>query len=229
MVNSSLITQVAEEFGFNAQEADDLCALLSEIPTEEKSELNEIRDSLKMLNDGIEKIRTALKRIKVADKAMYSRLTARDDSSDNKYHKDIMQHSELGELHFLGLGWLKMGYQIEQNKKPKARVHHTGIVWRPDPKHPSGGCSYGIFATYSTRQKMTIEVLKLAQFWLKKGKQPITRSLYHPFFTFAAKLLSDDNNKNDEHSNIYDCYRNNITIVEGSKITDELMKKYSWE
>lgn len=227
MVNISLVTKVAEEFGFDTQEANELCTLLSEIPTQKKSELDEIRESLKMLNDGIEKIQTALKRVKAADKAMYSRLTARDDSGDTKYHKDIMQHSELGELHFLGLGWLKNEYHIERNKKPKSEVYHKSMIWRKDPEQPNGVTGYGVFAKYSTRKDAIIETLTLIEFWLKKGRDIPKMNENHPFFVFSSKIILNDYDTHNRRKPL-DCYINHIKVVPHSEITDELLNQYSW-
>lgn len=122
---------------------------------------DDVRDALNKMEKGIHFIEGALNKLERVDKGVYRRLCADDFER------------------------LKFSFYLERNKKLN-RTDHKFLTW-----HPVDKCAYEISFKYMTRQRSSLELAALTQFWIGQGKTVPNRSREHPFYEFVTHALPD--------------------------------------
>ena len=184
MIEPNKISEIASKYGFNEYQINDLIDEMSQIHSDdEMKELNPILNNIKKLGAQLSEL---LDQVQDLSPRVASRMEVKEV-------KDVLIGLE-NSCHFELLP-----------KTNEAKTESTS--WLPDL---SGRCLF--FLNYGTKQRNTIELLTLADFWTRKGKKRITVSRDHVFFEFAGELLWEDDLSGSNPENAFDCFRNNITM-----------------
>ncbi len=184
MIEPNKISEIASKYGFNKYQINDLIDEMSKInSSDEMKELKPVLDKIKRLGAQLNGL---LNQVQDLSPRVASRMEVKEV-------KDVLIGLE-NSCHFELL--------------PKTHEAKTDTTsWLPDL---SG--RYFFSLKYNTRQRNTIELLTLADFWTRKGKKRITVSRDHVFFEFAGELLWEDDLSGSNPENAFDCFRNNITM-----------------